>query len=124
MASSTDAGLSPSTLARPRGPLHTRSGGTAQRQGAGARLPRCVARQEGAASRVFLEVIAMNVEIEFPGGVQVAARFNGFLLATDQSPEHGGGRTAPQPFDLFLASLGTCAGFNALRFCQERGFET
>jgi len=24
------------------------------------------------------------------------------------------------PFDLFLASIGTCMGFYALRFCQER----
>jgi ribosomal protein S12 methylthiotransferase accessory factor len=66
----------------------------------------------------------MNVEIEFPGGLQVAARFGGFQVLTDQSPEHGGGGTAPEPFDLFLAALGTCAGIYALRFCQERGLET
>ena len=28
------------------------------------------------------------------------------------------------PFDLFLASLAACAGFYALRFCQERGLST
>ena len=66
----------------------------------------------------------MNVEIEFPGGVQVAARFKGHTILTDQSHEHGGTGQAPEPFDLFLASLGACAGYYALRFCQERGIET
>jgi putative redox protein len=66
----------------------------------------------------------MNVEIEFPGGVQVAARFKGHTVLTDQPREHGGTGRAPQPFDLFLASLGTCAGYYALRFCQERGIDT
>lgn len=28
------------------------------------------------------------------------------------------------PFDLFLASIGTCMGFYALRFCQERNLST
>ena len=28
------------------------------------------------------------------------------------------------PFDLFLASAGTCMGFYALRFCQERDIST
>ena len=66
----------------------------------------------------------MNFDIEFPGGLQVAARLPGFLVTTDQSRAHGGGGTAPEPFDLFLAALGTCAGIYALRFCQERGIAT
>ena len=66
----------------------------------------------------------MTLDVEFPGGVQVAARFKGFTVATDQTREHGGAGAAPEPFDLFLASLGTCAGFYALRFCQERGIAT
>jgi putative redox protein len=66
----------------------------------------------------------MNVEIEFPGGVQVAARFKDHTVLTDQSREHGGTGSGPEPFDLFLASLGACAGYYALRFCQERGIET
>jgi len=28
------------------------------------------------------------------------------------------------PFDLFLASIATCMGFYALRFCQERDIPT
>jgi len=66
----------------------------------------------------------MNIDIQFPGGSAVAAHFKGFTVATDQSREHGGAGAAPEPFDLFLASLGTCAGLYALRFCQERGIDT
>jgi ribosomal protein S12 methylthiotransferase accessory factor len=65
----------------------------------------------------------MKIEMEFPGGVAVDARFDGQLVRTDQLAPQGGG-TAPSPFDLFLVSLGTCAGFYALRFCQERGIAT
>ncbi len=60
------------------------------------------------------------MEITFPGGVAVNAHFDGFCVRTDQPKGNGGENQAPAPFDLFLASLGTCAGFYALRFCQER----
>lgn len=64
------------------------------------------------------------MEITFPGGVRVNARNNGFEIATDQPEKNGGENTAPSPFDLFLMSLGTCAGFFALRFCQQRDLPT
>ena len=64
------------------------------------------------------------MEITFPGGVQVNAQFNGFEVASDQPERNGGQNSAPSPFDFFLASLGTCAGFFALRFCQQRDLST
>ena len=64
------------------------------------------------------------MEITFPGGVQVNAQFNGFEVASDQPEINGGQNSAPSPFDFFLASLGTCAGFFALRFCQQRDLST
>ena len=66
----------------------------------------------------------MNIDLRFPGGVAVDALFKGFTVRTDQPVDQGGGGTAPSPFDLFLASLGACAGFYALRFCQQRGIDT
>ncbi len=60
------------------------------------------------------------MEISFPGGVAVEAILGGTTIRTDQPERAGGGGTAPSPFDLFLASIGTCAGYYALRFCQER----
>lgn len=64
----------------------------------------------------------MDMQITFPGGVAVTAAYGGFSVATDQPPPLGEG-SAPSPFALFLASIGTCAGFFALRFCQERAID-
>jgi ribosomal protein S12 methylthiotransferase accessory factor len=66
----------------------------------------------------------MSMTISFPGGAAVNARYDGFEIRTDQPPANGGSNSAPSPFDLFLASLGTCAGFFALRFCQQRQLPT
>lgn len=65
----------------------------------------------------------MNFEVSFPGGAGVDATFRGHTIHTDQ-PEPLGANTAMSPFDLFMASIATCAGFYALRFCQERGIAT
>src|SRR4029453_5998182 len=62
----------------------------------------------------------MAMEITFPGGMAVDAHYKGFRIRTDQPLALGGSAAAPSPFDLFLASLGACAGYYALRFCQER----
>lgn len=64
-----------------------------------------------------------TMEVTFPGGVAVAAAFKGHKVMTDQ-PAPLGGDSAMSPFDLFLASLATCMGFYALRFCQERQLDT
>jgi ribosomal protein S12 methylthiotransferase accessory factor len=62
----------------------------------------------------------MEMKIEFPGGQKVNALFNGYQVKTDQSTQNGGDGTAPEPFSVFLASIGTCTGIYILRFCQER----
>lgn len=62
----------------------------------------------------------MDMEITFPGEKRVDAHYKGFTIKTDQ-PTHSGGRGShPAPFDLFLTSIGTCAGFYVLSFCQQR----
>lgn len=62
-------------------------------------------------------------EVSFPGGVAVEATFHGHTVRTDQ-PTPKGDDSAMSPFDLFFASLATCMGFYALRFCQEREIAT
>ena len=62
--------------------------------------------------------------VTFPGGVAVDVSMNGHTIHTDQPAAAGGGDSAPSPFQLFLASIATCAGFYALRFCQERQIPT
>jgi ribosomal protein S12 methylthiotransferase accessory factor len=64
------------------------------------------------------------MEICFPGGQRVEALHQGFWIRTDQPVSQGGGGEAPSPFDLFLASIGTCAGYYTLRFCQQRNLRT
>jgi putative redox protein len=66
----------------------------------------------------------MEMEISFPGGKRVDAQYRGFTIPTDQSVANGGQGSAPAPFDLFLASIGTCAGIYVLSFCQHRDIPT
>ncbi len=66
----------------------------------------------------------MQINVSFPGGKRVDASFGGLTVATDQPPEAGGEGSAVAPFDLFLASLATCAGYYALAFCRERKIPT
>ena len=66
----------------------------------------------------------MEMKIVFSGNKKVDAHYNGFTVHTDQPEHHGGDATAPAPFDLFLASLGTCAGFYVLGFCRQRDLPT
>lgn len=60
------------------------------------------------------------ISVTFPAGLKVDAEYRGFIIRTDQPVYAGGEGSAPAPFDLFLASLATCAGFYVLVFCQER----
>lgn len=66
----------------------------------------------------------MDIEVSFPGGKRVDAAFDGFVVATDQPASGGGEGSAPAPYDVFLASIATCAGIYALGFCQARGLPT
>lgn len=62
----------------------------------------------------------MEMIIDFPGGLKVDAHFRGHTFKTDQPPAD----TAPMPFELFLASIGTCAGIYVLGFCRQRNLPT
>jgi ribosomal protein S12 methylthiotransferase accessory factor len=62
----------------------------------------------------------MEILIDFPGGSRVDAHFGKFTITTDQPPSS----SAPTPFELFLSSIGTCAGIYVLGFCQQRGLNT
>jgi putative redox protein len=62
-----------------------------------------------------------TIAVEFPGGKRVDARMGGVVIHTDQTKENGGEGTAPEPFQLFLASIATCAGIYAVEFCRARG---
>ena len=62
----------------------------------------------------------MQMTINFPGNKQVTSTYKGFTVETDQPQRDGGDGTAPEPFDLFLSSIGTCAGVYIVYFCESR----
>ena len=66
----------------------------------------------------------MDMIIDFPGGARVDAHYGPYTIMTDQPPAGGGNGSAPTPFALFLASMGTCAGIYVLGFCQQRNLAT
>jgi ribosomal protein S12 methylthiotransferase accessory factor len=66
----------------------------------------------------------MEMLIDFPGGARVDAHFGPYTVMTDQPPAGGGNATAPAPYSLFLASIGTCAGIYVLGFCNKRQLPT
>jgi len=66
----------------------------------------------------------MDMMITFPGNKKVDSIYKGFTVHTDQPITEGGENTAPEPFDLFLASIGTCAGIYISSFCNERQIDT
>jgi len=65
-----------------------------------------------------------TVKVAFPGGKKVDTIIDERLIQTDQRAENGGEGSAPEPFELFLASIATCAGIYALSFCQARDIST
>ena len=66
----------------------------------------------------------MDMEISFPGGKRVEAKYDGFIVKTDQPITNGGSGSAPSPLDLFLASIGTCTGYYVLSFCLKNNIPT
>ncbi|MCX6302628.1 MAG: hypothetical protein NTW82_10635 [Bacteroidia bacterium] len=59
------------------------------------------------------------MEITFEGGKVVTAHTQGHSIKTDQPVDNGGSNSAPSPYDLFLASIGTCAGVYVKSFCDN-----
>lgn len=65
-----------------------------------------------------------TMKIFFEGKKKVIADWNGTLIPTDQPVRAGGEGSAPAPFEIFLASIGTCAGIYIKGFCDSRSIPT
>jgi len=61
-----------------------------------------------------------EIVVTLAGNRRVDALVGAHRLHTDQPRDNGGDDTAPSPFQLFLASLGTCAGIFVQGFCARR----
>ncbi len=64
---------------------------------------------------------ASEITITLPGRRRVEAQVRGHKVLTDQPLDNGGEDLAPSPYELFLASIGTCAGIFVQGFCAKRG---
>jgi ribosomal protein S12 methylthiotransferase accessory factor len=64
------------------------------------------------------------MEITFDGGKVITAHLNGHTIHTDHPVSAGGENSAPTPFELFLAAIGTCAGIYVKMFCIQRNIPT
>ena len=60
------------------------------------------------------------MEVTIDGGKVITAHIGGHTIRTDQSISLGGQNSAPAPYELFLASIGTCAGIYIKSFCDNR----
>jgi ribosomal protein S12 methylthiotransferase accessory factor len=68
--------------------------------------------------------MSSEMVVTLPGGKRVDTQIGPHVIRTDQPVSNGGEDTAPAPFSLFLASIGTCAGIYVAGFCQKRGLPT
>lgn len=66
----------------------------------------------------------MHVDVAIGSGRRIEATLGKHRIPTDQREHHGGEASAPTPFDLFLASLATCATFYVVDFCATRSIPT
>jgi ribosomal protein S12 methylthiotransferase accessory factor len=66
----------------------------------------------------------MEIQVTLEGDKRVATRIGTHTIVTDQPTKMGGSDSAPAPYDLFVASIGTCAGFYVQSYCQNKGIDT
>lgn len=67
---------------------------------------------------------ASEILVTLPGGRRVDAQVGPHLVRTDQPRDNGGEDSAPSPYQLFLASMATCAGIFVQGFCAKRELPT
>src|SRR5512142_3231820 len=68
--------------------------------------------------------MSSEMVVTLPGGKRVDTQIGKHVIRTDQPAAGGGEDSAPAPFDLFLASIGTCAGIYVAGFCHKRELPT
>jgi len=66
----------------------------------------------------------MEVTVEYLGAAQFEVRARNHKVACDQPEENGGFNEGMTPPELFLASLGTCAGYYAAEYLKARQLPT
>lgn len=60
-----------------------------------------------------------SMTVSWVGGVQLAVEVRKHRTLVDQPVEEGGLDQGMTPVEMFVASLGACIGYFAVRFCQR-----
>src|SRR5579872_7538130 len=66
----------------------------------------------------------MEVFVEHLGDMQFEIKSRQHTILSDQPPENGGHDEGMTPPELFLASLGSCAGFYAAQYLRKHKLAT
>ncbi len=66
----------------------------------------------------------MEIKIVLSGNKRVDAHIGELVIKSDQKVKAGGDASAPEPYSMFLASIGTCAGIYVVYFCEARKIPT
>lgn len=66
----------------------------------------------------------MELKVSLEGNKKVSTHIGDHLIMTDQPEKHGGTNSAPAPYDLFLASIATCAGFYIQSYCENKNIDS
>ena len=61
----------------------------------------------------------MEINVEHLGSLQFQIKTRGHSIVSDQPVEHGGYDEGMTPPELFLASLGSCAGYYAAQYLRK-----
>ena len=65
----------------------------------------------------------MELKVTLEGNKKLSTHIGDHLIMTDQPEKSGGSNTAPAPYDLFLASIATCAGFYVQSYCDNKNID-
>jgi ribosomal protein S12 methylthiotransferase accessory factor len=66
----------------------------------------------------------MEIKVNFLDKLRVEARFDDFVVVSDQPVRYKGDGSAPSPFDYFLASSALCAAYFVRVYCLARDIPT
>lgn len=66
----------------------------------------------------------MEINVRFLENLRLEARFDDFVITTDQPIRYKGDGSAPSPFDYFMASSALCAAYFVKVYCLARDIPT
>lgn len=66
----------------------------------------------------------MEMNVRSLGKLKIEVSYGDYKVMSNHSVEGGGDGTAPNPFELFIASIAACSGYYAYSFCNARNIPT